>query len=225
MAERHWTILRLLAGLCLNNRVLRYLGEEDYHESCCKDCECDEHQREDLANLRLNDVWNEYTRKEDNQCTHQRVERSTNLHELVTAVATASELIQHRVNHEVEQAHRETCNKSTEEVYSKGCEARQKTCDGLNTYTHKADCYGQESCVLVTSLLQDVTTRDTHYGVCNKVAQHTECCHPVRNSDLLTCKVVLQHITHWRGEVGNKRNHTEEQYTHNDCRHCRILFL
>ena len=225
MTERHWTILRLLLSLSLNCWILRNLGQEDNHECQREDSKSDTHKWEYLANLCLCNLRYEYTCQEDNSCTHQRVERATNLNELVTTVTTATELVQHRVNNEVEQTHRETCDECTKEIYTKCSDTTQKTCDSLNAYTYETDEHCQESGLLVAVLGEKVTTRDTHYCVSNKVAEYTKSSHPVRNCNLLTCKVELQHITHWRRQVCHERNHTEEQDAHDNRRQIRILFL
>ena len=127
---------------------------------------------------------------------------------MVAFVATTAQTVQHRVDHGVEQAHAEARHESAEEIDSK---AAKDTRQGLDADADKAHDDSDEGGLLVAFLLEQVTRRNAHHSVGDEVGEYAQGALPIRD-----LKLVLQDVAHGRGQVGDERNHTEQENHHND---------
>ena len=131
-------------------------------------------------------------------------------------IASATKLVQHRVDHSVEQTHAETGHESAKEINPKAAEDTGK---GLYAHTYETYSDSHQSRLLVAFLLKEVTCRDAHHRIGNEVGKHTQSTLPVRDIEL-----VLQDVAHGGCQVGDKRNHTKQQ-DHHDNRNRVVLFV
>lgn len=98
----------------------------------------------------------------------------------------------------------------------RGC--HQKAGNGLHTNTSETYGNGSQSGELVAALLKEITCRDTHTSVSNKVCEYAKCTHPVSY-----VKLILKDITHGRCEIGYERDHSEEQNHHDDSQYITLF--
>ena len=212
MTERHRAVFVLVeAGgrTLLGSFDMRFgdVGEEYNQESHHEDNHCGEHGRSRIGNgggacLTTDEVTQE------NRCdsTADRVARTTELNQLVTALATTTEGVEHRVDHDIEEAHGETGNEGTEDINT---ETLGITAQPLNTDTDETDGYCQQRGEFVTFALKDDTTRDTHTSIGNEIGECTELRHGIRCTEL-----VFHDDAHRTCKVGNEGNHKKEEKHH-----------
>ena len=217
MAERHRTILRLLVCYGSCGSVLGNCGARNHDECHSEDSQCGEHQTIHVANLSLSDVGDQQTGQDDHSGTHQRVERATDLDQLVTLVTAATEFVKHRVYDDVEHTHRETCHESTEQIDT---EATYHARDGLNTYADETHRDSDQSGLFVAELREHIAGGNTHHGISDEVSEHAESTHPVSYAELM-----FQYVAHRRSQVGHERDHTEKEDHHDDGQHVTFLFF
>ena len=200
---------------CLHMRF-RDIRKEDDHESDGEDSHGDNHHRSGLGNGSVLDAAAyEPTDKDRSEGCTDGVAGATPLDQLVTLVATATQGVEHRVDDDVEHAHRETCDECAEHIDREGLGITGKE---LHTHSDESHDHGEQGCELVTFPLEDKTCRNTHTCVGDEVREGSELGHGLGCSEL-----VGDDNAHRSGEVGNERNHEEQREHHDDHRKIRIL--
>ena len=72
----------------------------------------------------------------------------------LTFVSFTAQLVQHRVYNRIQQAHRETCDECTDQIYGK-CHFRAgMSGQELNAHAYKTDSYRDKRCFFISYFLQ-----------------------------------------------------------------------
>ena len=121
--------------------------------------------------------------------------------QLVTLVAAATQGVQHRVYHRVQDTHTETGDERAQYVNAKTLGI---TGEHLDAHADKADDDTQQGRFLVTDFLDELAGRDTHEQVSGEVGEVTQHSLEVRRSEL-----ILQYHPHRGRQVRDERDHRE----------------
>ena len=208
MAELEDTLQGDIGRSLFGFLVFGYLGEQDNHECQSKDGQSGIHERESVANLGIHNTGDEETGDNDDRSATKGVESAAELDELVALVATTAQTVEHGVDNSVEQAHTETGNEGTDEIYG---ETANQTRTELDAHTDKSYSHGNEGGDFIAAFLQEVASGYTHDGIGNEIGKNAQSTLPVGNGEL-----VFQNIAHGGGEVGDEGYHAEEQYHHHN---------
>ena len=141
------------------------------------------------------------------------IEGSAPLDELVAPVAATAKGVEHGVDDDVEQAHRESRHKGAGYIDSKAAGIAREE---LYAHADEAYCDGQQRGEFVSFTPQYNACRDAHAGVGNEIGQGAELCHGVARAEL-----VLDDDSHRAREVGHEGYHEEQQEHHNDRNDCQ----
>ena len=145
-----------------------------------------------------------------------RVARTAELHQLVPAITSAPERIEHRVYHGVQHTHRKTGYESADQIDGKTFDLSGQE---RNPYADETDDNGRKSRLLITDALQHDTRRNTHAGVSDEVGEVSQLRHPVRYLELF-----LHDNAHRVLKPRNERDHEEER-EHHRYRQCVTLLF
>ncbi len=153
--------------------------------------------------------------REINCLTADRVARTAELDQLVALVAAAAQSVEHRVDHDIEHAHREAGHERAQHVYA---ERLDITREELYAHADEADRDGRQRGKLVTLAFEDYTGRNTHAGISDEVGQ----CAQLRKR-VARMELVLYDDAHRSREIGDEGDHEKQCEHHDDGQ--RVIFL
>ena len=159
---------------------LRYVGQVEHHERKQEYA----HRKPQCRGGALDGLSgaHQVTAEHRNYRRTERIERTAELHELVTAVAASSDGVEHRVDHRVEHAHRETADEGAHDVYRETLHAAAQI---YHRHSDEADGNGRERRTLVADALEHHSGRKSHKGICDEVGRIAELRLPVGEIELL----------------------------------------
>ncbi len=193
------------------------LGEPDDEEGDGEDCHCDDHHGSCLGHCCICDAAADQPAYEDrSDGAAGGVAGAAPLDELVALVAAATQGVEHRVNDDVEHAHREAGHEGAQHIDS---EALHITGEELDSHADKTDGNGCQGGEFIALALEDKAGGDAHASISNEVGEGSK----LRES-LGCAELIGDNHAHGTSEVRNERNHEEECEHHHDSRGV-VLFL
>ena len=169
----------------------------------------------DIVNLLAGQaLTDDSTHQHRRQRARQRVQRAAHHIQLVTAVAAATQQVQHRVNDRIEHTHAETADESAGQI---DIEAIRDAAEPLYENTDEAQENSRQRSTLVAELSQEITGRNTHNQVRKEIEQVTQHTHALGLGRVI--KRGAPDLAHRSSQIRYKRNHRVEKHHRDDGNH------
>ena len=173
---------------CLDGCLLGLvnLGEQQDHECSDEDARGDCQCRRGVGDSRfLGDLSDERSHQDVNGHSGRRVERSTNLDELVSGLSSTAQHVEQGIDDGVEHAHAHAADEGTQEVDPVRAITTDLSAKVFQPQSYKSYNQCRQGGLLVAELGDQHTAGYTHQQVCDKVGVVADLSGGLRGAELV----------------------------------------
>ena len=214
MAERKWAVFvfgnapSLASGTLFGRFHVRFWNfcKADNDRCKRKNHHSDNHGWSHIAYRSIFEIaTNQIAQQNGGKRAANRVARAAKLHQAVACVTAAAQRVEHWIDYNVEQTHRESGNKCANHIDKKRLGWARNP---LNGDAHQTDANGQKCRKFVAAAFENEAARNAHAGVSDKIGKRAELRKCFR-ATAVAKELVFDNHAHRTRKMRNEGNHKE----------------